>query len=171
MFSFTRYFIISSLATCHVWADALDDPIAVNARDQVLAKLDSLRVELPAQAALDLAIAVRTIERHCDDPSTGLTKHESDALCVALIDGRTPRQVILVSAAIMIAESAGLSASVASMDGSKLTGDDYARWRQLTFSKSIAVGFVRTYRRADGIAQGPVPTSPTQEGAARDCLH
>lgn len=149
----------------------LDDPIAVSARDKVLVTLNSLRAELPAQAALDLAIAVRTIERHCDDPSTGLSKQERDALCVSLIDGRTLRQVILASAAIMIAESAELSVSVASMDGSKLTGDDYARWRHLISSRSIAVGFVRMYSRADGIAEGPVPTSPTQEGSSRDCSH
>lgn len=150
MRTFTRYFIVSVFITCIAWAGSLDKPITVTTREQVLLKLNSLRDELPAQASLDLAVAIRAIERQCDDPSAGLSKEERDGLCVALIDGRTPRQIILTAAGLMLAESAELGAPGAPVDGSKLSGDDFARWRHLTSSRSTGLGFVKAYATSKG---------------------
>jgi hypothetical protein len=142
---FLRYFLVSVFITCIASAGSLDKPITVTTREQVLLKLNSLRDELPAQASLDLAVAVRAIERQCDDSSMELSTEERDGLCVALIDGRTPRQIILTAAGLMLAESAQLAVSGSTVDGSKLSGDDFARWRYLTSSRSTGLGFVKTY--------------------------
>ncbi|MBP9912350.1 MAG: hypothetical protein KBF26_02970 [Opitutaceae bacterium] len=150
MRSFTRYFVISVFFACVASAAPLDKPITVTTRDQVLLKLNSLREELPPQVSLDLAVAIRALERQCDDLSTGLSKEERDSLCVALIDGRTPRQIILTAASLMLAESAELNAPGAAVDGSKLSGDDFARWRHLTSSRSTGLGFVKAYATAKG---------------------
>jgi len=145
MRSLTRYLVISVFITCIAWADSSDKPITVATREQVLTKLNSLRDELPAQVALDLAVAVRAIERQCDDQSSGVSKEERDGLFVALIDGRTPRQIILTAASLMLAESAEFSASGAAIDGSKLSGEAFARWRHLTSIRSMGLGFVKAY--------------------------
>ena len=153
MRSFTRYFVISVFFACVAGAASLDKPIAVTTREQVLLKLNSLRAELPSQISLDLAVAIRAIERRCDDQANeGLSKNESDGLFVALVDGRTPRQIILTAASLMLAESAGLGASGAVVDGSKLSGDEFARWRHLTSARSLGLGFVKTY--AGGTREG-----------------
>lgn len=141
----TRYFILSTFITCIACAGSLDIPITEKSPDQMMLRLISVRSELPALTAVDLDVATRAIERQCEDLSMNLSKEERDRLFFALINGRTPRQIILMGAGLLLAESAELAAPGAPVDGSGLTGDDFARWRHQTLSRTYGLAFVETY--------------------------
>lgn len=143
-----RYLLVSCLIAGAAWAEPIDKPIAVTSRDQVFLKLGTLRTELSSQAGLDLVVAVRAIERHCDALSDDLNKDERDRLFVALIDGRTGREIILAGASLLISESAQLSVPAVAVDVTKLSEHDLVHRKQLMFNRSIGLNFVKLYTPA-----------------------
>ena len=151
MYTFGRYLSFSVFLACFAHAGALDVPLTVATHDQVFKKMAILRDELSGQEFGDLCIAVRAIERQSEALlAAKLNKIQADDYFVALINGRTPRQVILTGAGIMIAEATEFGPPGTFVDLGKVKHEDFARTEYLTQHGSVGLSLIKAYGAPNG---------------------
>jgi hypothetical protein len=103
-FTLLVLFLVSFTLTAR--CAVIDETLHAKTHDDVLRLISSLRSKLTDQEALDLATAVRCIEREAFDQfAADLPKDRRESFFVSLIEGRSPRQIILMAACIARARS------------------------------------------------------------------
>lgn len=141
-----RYIIIGILSMCCASAATLDSPIVGSDRDQILLAVSASRTDLSPESWRDLGMSVREIELLCDgEVKSGISKEVSNRHFVLLVDGRTPRQIILTASLLMLVESSTLGIDNTVTNRAKLRGDELSRQEHLEFVSGMGVGFTRRY--------------------------
>jgi hypothetical protein len=146
----------------------LDLPIHVSTRAELWNRREALCGALSQQEGIDFGFALQRVSVHCNSAvRIGLSSQEGEALFLGLINDRTPRQIILIAAALALAESAPVA-------DPQLTAVDVGAGRAesadrsyLLHAKAEGLNFVRGYAQAGDPAKGstaeqpPVPTAST----------
>ena len=124
----------------------LDVPIHVSGKVELWDRRGELCSSLAQQEAVDFTLALQLIDVHCTAAiRMGLSKHEGDALFVGLIDGHTPRQVILIAAGLALADSAPVTDPERSAMGVGAGRDESAHPNDYVLAMSQGRNFVRIY--------------------------
>jgi len=123
----------------------LDNPIHVSNRSEIIQRVEALNGALSPQEYFDLSIAVQRISVSCKTVvGFALSVQESDALFVGLVNDHTPRQIILIAAALALSESAAVKDRPDSGEGNRRATDADRREYGLRL-KSEGLGLVQSY--------------------------
>lgn len=131
----TTLSIFTIIAVFGVCGEPIDAPLQVARYDDVFQEINRLRGLLPWKAADDLAVAVREIERTTEtDTLPEISASERKAALVLLVNNRSPRELILLGACLLLARSQ-CALDVADALGSEERQDELARNAQFWSSK------------------------------------
>jgi hypothetical protein len=149
--------IAFAILPMHTFAKSnpLDVPIHVSTRAELWDRREALCGALSQQEGIDFSFALQRVSVHCNSAvRIGLSGQEGEALFVGLINNHTPRQIILIAAALALAESAPVTdPHLTAVDGR--TGHAESADRSyLLHAKSEGLNFVRGYAKDGDLEKG-----------------
>lgn len=126
----------------------LDKTFSVASLDEALRFSGRIIREAPTAEGFGLDTTFRAIKRNCDRVPS-LNPSQREALLLEVLNGRTIREIIVIGANILLAESAELDRKYMGADIHALQGTEKADYHWLTNCRALGVAFLETYARRE----------------------